>query len=792
MRHRTSGGANIDSLSPAADSQITRRLSRRRPLLIAATAAAGVLLAATPGAATATSTTASARSSATATSTLTARGSIGQAYVLGAKSGQALLLANSRGIVVARGKADRLGSFIFSEVTPASGYTVRAATSTSRPFKVLGINSNPPATFFKAKKLNVGLNYVAVRDGIEIAMTVRLPVGKELSDGPFPTIVEYSGYQVAAPHDLLSSLGKNDPLAPAGSTSVGSLIAPLLDFAAVSVQMRGSGCSGGAFDLFGLPTTYDGYDAIETVAAQAWVKGHKVGMGGISFSGITQLFTAGTQPPHLAAISPMSVTDDLYAATAFPGGIKNTGFALSWVKERMSDAAPAPEGGQPWARALVNAGDKNCIANQKLRLQTRDAVKVFDDNPFRTPSEFDQRSPGAWMSKIKVPTFLVGQFQDEQTGAHFVESLNQLAGNPNVWISLQNGVHVDSLGPSTVVRWVEFLNLFVADRIPKVSPTVLALSDQLYALIAGAPAAPVLQSRFAAMTNVAAAKVIFKRDPRVRLLMDNGAGPQGLGSIGATWELAYGAWPIREVKAKSYYLGAGGSLTSTRPVLSGSASYIADPGARPQQTLHGVGTGDDWKAQPRYDWQPLATGKGLGFTTKALVKDLIVAGSSAVELYLKSSAKDTDLQVTISEVRPDGKETYVQNGWLRASHRKLDLRRSTLLGPWPTNLKQDAAALPTGAFTLVRIPIFAFAHAFRAGSKLRVTVEAVGGDRAIWKFNTIDSGKTVNTVAFGGVRASRLVLAAIPTATAKGTPLPSATALRGEPSREYVTAKNGG
>ena len=120
-------------------------------------------------------------------------------------------------------------------------------------------------------------------------MTVRLPSGKTFDDGPFPTLVEYSGYQVAAPHDLLSTIVDNrpDPLAPASSTAVGSLIAPLLGFAVVSVQMRGSGCSGGAFGLFDLPTTYDGYDAIETVAAQDWVKGGKVGMAGISFSGIT-------------------------------------------------------------------------------------------------------------------------------------------------------------------------------------------------------------------------------------------------------------------------------------------------------------------------------------------------------------------------------------------------------------------------------------------------------------------------------------------------------------------------
>ena len=117
-------------------------------------------------------------------------------------------------------------------------------------------------------------------------------------------------------------------------------------------------------------------------------------MGGISFSGITQLFTAGTRPPHLAAVSPMSVTDDIYTGTGYPGGIFNSGFAQTWIQERMDDAQPAPEGGQPWARELAKMGDKHCIANQKLRLQTQDALKLQEENPFRTPSLFAQRAPG--------------------------------------------------------------------------------------------------------------------------------------------------------------------------------------------------------------------------------------------------------------------------------------------------------------------------------------------------------------------------------------------------------------
>ena len=724
-----------------------------------------------------------------------ARGSVGEAYVTGATPGAALTLYGPTGRKVASGNADRFGSKIFYELRPGAGYRVTGGGSAGRRFRVLARGANPKPTFYRGIKLKEGLNYVKVRDGIELAMTVRLPPGKKLSDGPLPTVVEYSGYQVAAPGSLIDSLvGSSDagPLVPASSTAVGSLITPLLGFATVSVQMRGSGCSGGAFDLFGLPTTYDGYDAVETVAAQSWVKGRKVGMVGISFSGITQLFTAGTRPPHLAAITPMSVTDDTYTATGYPGGIFNKGFALSWIQERMSDAQPAPEGGQPWARALVEKGDQNCTANQRLRLQTRDAVQLSRENPYRTPSLYDERAAAAWMSRIKAPVFLVGQYQDEQTGGHFVESLAALKRNRNVWLSLQNGVHADSLGPSTITRWVEFLDLFVAGRVPEIPSTIRGLSGQLYEYLADAPALPVEQSRLAGSPSVAKAMAAFRRYPRVRLLMDNGAAmPGSPGAIGAAWELGHDSWPISTTSAATLYFDGSGAMTVDKPG-AGSSQYTADPGARPDQTLPGSGAEDAWKAQPPYDWAPVADGKGLGFTGPKLARDLVMAGPSSVDLWLKSSAADTDLQVTISEVRPDGQETYVQNGWLRASHRKLDGKRSTALNPVPTHLRRDAAPLPAGRFTLVRVPVFPVAHAFRAGSRIRLTVQAPGGDRPRWDFETIDDGRTVNTIAFGGVQASRLVLPVIAKDTARGTALPPAGALRGQPSRAYQPASNGG
>ena len=86
------------------------------------------------------------------------------------------------------------------------------------------------------------------------------------------------------------------------------------------------------------------------------------------------------------------------------------------------------------------------------------------------------------------------------------------------------------------------------------------------------------------------------------------------------------------------------------------------------------------------------------------------------------------------------------------------------------------------------MPIFPFAHAFRAGSRIRVTVQAPGGDRPRWRFDSVDDGSTRVTVHLG---ASKLVVPVLP-GVAAPTPLPAPTALRGQPSRAYVPAANGG
>jgi len=151
---------------------------------------------------------------------------------------------------------------------------------------------------------------------------------------------------------------------------------------------------------------------------------------------------------------------------------------------------------------------------------------------------------------------------------------------------------------------------------------------------------------------------------------------------------------------------------------------------------------------------------------------------------------DTDLEVTISEVRPDGSEVYVQSGWLRASQRALDEDASTELMPVHTHLEEDAEPLEPGEFTPVRVEIFPFAHPFRAGSQIRITIDAPGSARAVWEFETLDLGETV-TIAHDAEHPSQVVLpvvAGIPVPAG----LPACTSLRGQPCRPYEPAANGG
>ncbi len=720
-----------------------------------------------------------------------ATGSVDAVYVTAPSGTNLTLLKGST--TIASGVADTLGAFVFHDIVPGSGYLVTGSqgstTGTSSSITVLNQTTPAPSSFYKKVTLKVGLNYLPMRDGITVAATLRLPAGvSSLAKGPFPTLVEYSGYGTAAPGSLLDyELGSykgNRALLPDTSTVVGALIGPSLGYAVVSLQMRGSGCSGGAFDLFGPSTPTDGYDAITEIANQKWVANHKVGLVGISYSGISEFGAAGLNPPGLAAIAPLSPTEDLYS-TGSPGGITNTGFAAGWIAERVHDAKPASATtGQAWAWAEINAGDTVCAANQQFHGQAQDVQGILNSSTDRVPALYDLRSPLAWAAKIKVPVFLVAALQDEQTGPQWTSLIKALAKDKDVYATVQNGAHIDSLDPDVFNRWMAFNSIFVAKKVPT-DPGLLGkliLGGFTGTFGGGASLQPV---PYTGLKTPALALAAFRKgEARVTVNFDNGNSAAGAGHPQAAYSAKLTAFPPANATATTLYLGPGGTLVPSAPSPS-TTTYEPDPSARPATS---AGTSfDAWAAQPNYNWQPVSGTNGLGFTTAPLSSNLTIVGKSSLNLLLASTATDTDLQVTISEVRPNGSEMYVTSGWLRAKYmQSLNAAASTAFEPIYSY--NTTKALVPGVFTSLRVPLDGIAYTFRAGSKLRVTISAPGGDRPSWAFSNSYAAGATNTVQLGSSAFVFPVVAGITPTDSQ----PACGTNRGQPCRTYLAAGNGG
>jgi predicted acyl esterase len=684
--------------------------------------------------------------------TLEAQGSVEQVAVTGAEPGASARLLNADGHAVATKTVDGQGATLFRHVAAAAGYVVKVGDARSNPVDVTRPDDTPAPSVYTSQHLGPGFGYIKTRDGTLLSANVTLP--GPVADGPYPTVVEYSGY---------------DPSNP-GSRQPASGIASLLGYATVGVNVRGTGCSGGAFDYFEALQSLDGYDAVEAVAAQPWVANGKVGMVGISYAGITQLFVAATRPPHLAAITPLSVLDDTYW-TLYPGGILNNGFAVGWGDDRQHDARPAAS---EWVQKRIADGDATCKTNQALRLQAPNIRhEIATVGPDRVPAD-DAFAPGTFVDKIDVPVFIAGSWQDEETGGHFPEMLDKFAPGVVVKVTLMNGKHADSLGPELLTRWAEFLDFYVAHRIPSVSPAVRAIASVFLGRAFG-DGVTLPPDRFAGQTDFAAALASYEAEPPVRVLFDSGAGTP-VGAPIAGFETTLPSWPPPAATARTWYFQPGGALGDVRPAADTSDRYTYDPAAFPRTSENG--------------WKPLPAGKAAAYASDPLAADTVILGSGSVDLWLRSTAPDVDLEVTVSEVRPDGQETYVQSGWLRASRRALDRAASTELHPVPTFRKADAAALPKGKFSLVRVPLFPFGHVFRAGSRVRIVVQPPGGNRPSWAFDSLTYPNTVtNTIAIGPDHPSRVVLPVVPGLDVP-TPLPSCGSLRGQPCREYVPTTN--
>jgi uncharacterized protein len=597
--------------------------------------------------------------------------------------------------------------------------------------------------------------------------------------GPTPTLIEYSGYGYAN---------------PAGPENGISLIANLMGFTVVDVNMRGTGCSGGAYDFFEPLQNLDGYDVIETIAHQPWVLHHKVGMMGISYGGISQLFTAATRPPDLAAIAPLSVIDNTQT-TLYPGGILNTGFALEWAKERVHDAeAAGPSSGQAWAYKRIQEGDQKCKANQALHPDAINLLKKVKDNAHYVPKVADPLSPVTFVHKIDVPTFMACQWTDEQTGGHCPDLAEHMTGTNKKWFTFTNGTHIDSLDPATFDRWLDFLELYVAKQSPLAVGAVMHLAAPLvFDEAMGIQGLTLPPDPVQLQPTYQGALAAFESEKPIRVLFDNGAGGLSPGQPYPSFEESFNEFPIPGTKAKAWYFGAGGTLKAKPPTGDNADGFTWNSHALPLQDFTGdTGSGENglWTQTPTYHWEQSPPGSAVSYVTAPLSENTTVIGGGAVNAWVRSSTPNVDLQATISEVRPDGKETFVQNGWLRTDERKLDAAKSTKLEPVLSLRESDVEPMPAGEFTKVTIPLYYEGHAYRAGSRIRVTISAPNGTQPIWDFEEAEPVGTAQVaIAYSPEDPSNLLLPVVPGIDVPSA-LPPCPGLRGEPCRTYVPLTN--
>ncbi len=783
------------------------RAPRRAGLAVLATVVA-LLIAAAPAAAAGTGAAGTGASGAGARQ---ARGGARQAYAVGLRPHAPVrLLAGRR--TIERTRADAQGGVLFGAVAPGAGYRIVSGGWRSPPLRVFGDRSAPPSTALYRQRIHAGYGYLTVRDGIQLAIDVHLPhavAATSLLGGgtppenasivkvtrPYPTLVEYSGYGYADPAGPVNGIAR---------------LANLLGFAVVDVSMRGTGCSGGAYSYFAPDESLDGYDVIETIAHQPWVLDHRVGMLGISYGGISQLFTAATDPPALEAIAPLSPIDSTIT-TLYPGGDLNTGFASSWARQRVLDARPfSRTADQHYALERIHDGDRTCRADQALHGAATNLLHEVATHRYFNARFDDPLDPVTFVHRIHVPTFLACQFTDEETGGHCPDLAEDLTGTRRRWFTFTNGTHVDSLDPETLVRLVDFYELYVAHRRPVLSvdtgsgTSVRTGLDAALTLIGGPLLKIVFGIHGAALHHLPADPVeaaptyraalrAFDRSPSVTIGFDTGAAPGNAPGIPLpAFTATAPRFPLPGTVAQSWYLAPGGALTTTAGV-SGTDTFTYRSAQGPVTDFHGdSGPGGLWGLRPRYDWVSPTSGQAVSFVSAPLAHDTVVVGAGTVSLWVKSTGPAVDLQATITEVRPDGREVYVQNGYLRGDASALT-RTSTPLQATLTLRRSQLHPLSPDRWTHVTIPLYYEGHAYRASSRIRVIIGSIGGDQPLWSFGRPDARGTAKvTVGYSPAMGSRVTLPVVPSIRVP-TPLPAdCGALRGEPCRTYTPLINVG
>lgn len=116
----------------------------------------------------------------------------------------------------------------------------------------------------------------------------------------------------------------------------------------------------------------------------------------------------------------------------------------------------------------------------------------------------------------------------------------------------------------------------------------------------------------------------------------------------------------------------------------------------------------------------------LQYVTPRLVENTEICGPIALKLYAATTGTDVNWIVSLLEIDAEGKTHFVTKGWLRGSHRELDLAKSK---PWePIHTHLNPTPLEPGEIYEFDIKLVPAGRLFRAGSRIALRIRCVDDD----------------------------------------------------------------
>jgi predicted acyl esterase len=580
-----------------------------------------------------------------------------------------------------------------------------------------------PALGFSSDSPVIGpTHYVEMPDGTLIAVNVKVPPGYE-PGRKYPVVLEMSGYESGSADgytvagDLAQVLG--DPLGPQlplqGGTRASHGKFYEDKYISITASVRGTGCSGGEFDLFSDISFMDGYHLIEWAAAQPWSNG-EVGLFGHSYSGITAVNIAARRPPHLKVLSISGLLGDLYRDIVYPGGLTNYGFPLLWTGGvRLAYDYL----GGTLAGLLADTGDRQCLHNQLARSRT-----VLQDPILNGLQDWDgewyrARSVVYKAQDIEVPTQILLGYQDEQTGPRGATNIyDHLRPDLPRRLVLTNGNHDTQAQRAETIQerqaWLDYWLLGEREVV-----------DRLGYNPRGESVRVLLE-----MTSLEHPTPPSLGDPATTTTDESSNG-----------EINSGDYPLSQTQWTDLYFQPGGGLAASPPGADGGhTTYFHGSKRQAYSYQAGVNTLGEITSFSGPD--------EAMFRTEPFAEPFVIAGPLTATLFVRPLAAeiplplalptDIELMVQVIDEGPDGALTYLQRGVLRGADRAIDpllsqyTREGRIYRPWRPHSGPLRELFPMSDITEFLVEIFPVGHVFRPGHRLVVKVHAPALDDNDW------------------------------------------------------------